>query len=66
MTGRNHHSVGMGNVSNWDTGFPGYRGRVADSAGMLSEMLKTKGYATWAAGQVASHVTGRDQRGGAV
>jgi arylsulfatase A-like enzyme len=59
MTGRNHHSVGMGNVSNWDTGFPGYRGRVANSAGMLSEMLKTKGYATWAAGKW--HLTSLDE-----
>ena len=35
LTGRNHHSVGMGVVSNWDTGFPGSRGRVALSAGVM-------------------------------
>jgi arylsulfatase len=59
MTGRNHHSVGMGNVSNWDTGFPGYRGRVANSAGMLSEMLSAAGYATWATGKW--HLTPLDE-----
>src|SRR5690606_7921601 len=26
LTGRNHHSVGMGCLANFDSGFPGYRG----------------------------------------
>ena len=39
LTGRNHHSVGMGIVANWDTGFPGFRGRIAKSAGTLAELL---------------------------
>ena len=26
MTGCNHHSVGMGCLANFDSGFPGYRG----------------------------------------
>ena len=51
LTGRNHHSVGMGVVSNWDTGFPGYRGRIAKSAGTLAEMLRASGYATYAIGK---------------
>lgn len=51
LTGRNHHSVGMGVVSNWDTGFPGYRGRVTKHAGTLAEMLGQAGYATMAVGK---------------
>lgn len=51
LTGRNHHSVGMGVVSNWDTGFPGYRGRVTKRAGTLAEMLDGAGYATMAVGK---------------
>jgi arylsulfatase len=51
LTGRNHHSVGMGVVSNWDTGFPGYRGRVSDEALTLAEMVRPAGYATMAVGK---------------
>jgi arylsulfatase len=51
LTGRNHHSVGMAVVSNWDTGFPGARGRVAHSAGTLAEMLSARGYHTFAVGK---------------
>jgi arylsulfatase len=51
LTGRNHHSVGMGSVSNWDTGFPGTRGRVARSAGNLAEILRPSGYASFAVGK---------------
>ncbi len=29
LTGRNHHSVGMGGLADWDMGFPGHRGRIA-------------------------------------
>ena len=32
LTGRNHHSVGMRAVSNFDTGFPNMRGRISASA----------------------------------
>jgi len=51
LTGRNHHSVGMGVVSNWDTGFPGYRCRMAQSAGTLAEMLHPHGYNSYAVGK---------------
>jgi arylsulfatase len=51
LTGRNHHAVGMGVVANWDTGFPGYRGRIARSAATLSEMLRPHGYGTLAVGK---------------
>jgi arylsulfatase A-like enzyme len=33
LTGRNHHSVGMGCLANFDSGYPGYRGKIAREAG---------------------------------
>jgi arylsulfatase len=59
LTGRNHHSVGMASLANWDTGFPGARGRIAKSAGTLAETLGTHGYATFATGKW--HLTPADQ-----
>jgi len=53
LTGRNHHSVGMANITNFDLGpeYPNTRGRVSHRAGMLSEMLKEQGYGTFAVGK---------------
>jgi arylsulfatase len=51
LTGRNHHSVGMGGLADWDLGFPGMRGRIARSAGTLAEMLRLNGYNTFATGK---------------
>src|SRR3990172_2970775 len=51
LTGRNHHSVGMRGVSNWDTGFPHMRGAIPQSAGTLPELLREYGYATYCVGK---------------
>lgn len=51
LTGRNHHSVGMGYLSNVDSGFPGHRGRLSRSAATMAEVLKDAGYATFAIGK---------------
>ena len=51
LTGANHHAVGMGMVANWDTGFPGYRGRLPAHALTLADHLRTGGYNTWAVGK---------------
>ena len=51
LTGRNHHSVGMGGLADWDFGYPGMRGRIAKSAGTLAEMLRLEGYNTFATGK---------------
>ena len=51
LTGRNHHSVGMAYLSNVDSGFPGYRGRVTESAATMAEVLGDAGYATLAIGK---------------
>ena len=51
LTGRNHHSVGMRAISNWDTGFPHMRGGITPRAATVAELLRARGYATLAAGK---------------
>jgi len=51
LTGRNHHSVGVGRVTDLATGFPGYDARIPRSAGMLPEILVPEGYAAYAVGK---------------
>ena len=46
LTGRNHHSVGMRTVANFDTGFPNSRGVVPASAGNIAEIVLASG-AIW-------------------
>jgi arylsulfatase A-like enzyme len=51
LTGRNHHAVGMGFLTDIPTGFPGYDGRIPKSAGMLPRILRDAGYNTFAVGK---------------
>jgi len=51
LTGRNPHAVGMRGVSNWSTGFPHMRGGISPRAATVAELLRTQGYATYAAGK---------------
>ena len=51
MTGRNHHSNGVGIIQEMATGFPGYNGSVPRENGFLSEMLLAQGYATFGIGK---------------
>jgi arylsulfatase len=51
LTGRNSHAVGMGIVTRYTTGFPGYDGSMPKSAAFISEMLRQNGYATAAFGK---------------
>jgi len=51
MTGRNHHTVGMRAVANFDTGFPHMRGYISPHAATIAEILRDKGYATFATGK---------------
>ena len=55
LTGRNHHSVGVGCLANFDSGFPGYRGKIAKEAGTIAEMLKPHAYRSYMVGKW--HVT---------
>ncbi|MCU0269792.1 MAG: arylsulfatase [Acidimicrobiales bacterium] len=51
LTGRNHHTVGMRSVSNFNSGFPHLRGEVTHHAATLAEVLRDAGYATFAVGK---------------
>ncbi len=51
LTGRNHHDVGMGCLANFDSGFPGYRGKIAADATTLAEHLRTAGYRNYLVGK---------------
>jgi arylsulfatase len=52
LTGRNHHTVGMGCIANYhDIGFPGQRALITRHAATLAEMLREEGYATYALGK---------------
>src|SRR5437588_6444317 len=45
LTGRNHHAVGVGRITELATGFPGYNGRIPASVPFLSEVLRDAGWA---------------------
>jgi arylsulfatase A-like enzyme len=59
LTGRNHHSNGMGRVADLAMGFPGYSGRVPRRNGFLSEILAGAGYVPVAVGKW--HLTPEDE-----
>ena len=51
MTGRNHHSVGMGVTSEMATSHPGYSGYRPASAATMAQLLGGNGYSTAAFGK---------------
>jgi arylsulfatase A-like enzyme len=51
MTGRNHHSVGMGGTTEMSTSAPGYTGVRPRSAATLAQILQGNGYSTAAFGK---------------
>jgi len=51
LTGRNHHSVGTGMVTEFATGYPGYNGVLPANAALISQVLKGNGYSTAAFGK---------------
>jgi arylsulfatase len=46
ITGRNHHSVGFGVITELSTGFPGYNSIIAKDSATVAAILKGNGFAT--------------------
>jgi arylsulfatase A-like enzyme len=46
LTGRNHQRVGMGNITEFATGYPGYTSIMPKSAGTIGNILVNNGYNT--------------------
>jgi hypothetical protein len=46
LTGRNHHSVNMGTITEMSTSMPGYTGVRPQDVATMAEMLKLNGYNT--------------------
>ena len=51
LTGRNHHAVGMGFLTDVPIGFPGYSGRIPLDAPTLPGVMRDHGYSTFAVGK---------------
>ena len=51
LTGRNHHTCAMGGITDLAMGFPGFNGRIPKSCGFVSEVLRRRGWATFAVGK---------------
>jgi len=50
-SGRNHHTVNMGFITEMGTGFPGATGQIPDATAPVAEMLRLNGYSTGAFGK---------------
>jgi arylsulfatase len=50
-SGRNHHQLNMGFITEMATGFPGNTGQVPNATAPLAEMLRQNGYSTAAFGK---------------
>lgn len=59
LTGRNHHTVGMGRIADLAIGFPGHNGMIGREHGFASEILAANGYLPIAVGKW--HLTPEDQ-----
>ena len=64
LTGRNHHTNGMGRIAETASGFPGYDATVPKNSGFLSEILLRNDYATFAVGKWHLAPAGETAMGG--
>lgn len=55
LTGRNHHAAGVGCLANFDSGYPGYRGKISKDVPTIAEILRIAGYRNYMVGKW--HVT---------
>jgi arylsulfatase len=46
LTGRNHHNVGFGNISELSSGYPGYNSIIPRETATIGAILKQNGYST--------------------
>src|SRR5215470_17313244 len=46
LTGRNHHTCGMANITEFATGYPGYTSLIPKSVGTIGNILVNNGYNT--------------------
>lgn len=46
ITGRNHHSVGFGVISEQSTGFPGYNSIIGQDKATIGRIMRDNGYST--------------------
>jgi len=51
LTGRNHHRVGFGSVTDFASGYPGYNSIWKKSTASVAEVLRQNGYSTAAFGK---------------
>jgi len=51
LTGRNHHQVGFGTITELSTGYPGYNSIWPRNTASIAEILKDNGYSTAAWGK---------------
>ena len=66
ITGRNHHSVGFGVISEQSTGFPGYNSIIGKDKATIGRILLDNGYSTVVVRQGPQHAGVRGQPGRAV
>ena len=66
LTGRNHHSVGMGGITEIATAAPGYSSVLPNTKAPLALTLKLNGYSTAQFGKCHEVPGVADQSGGAV
>ncbi|MFM8593362.1 MAG: arylsulfatase, partial [Chloroflexota bacterium] len=48
LTGRNHHTAGLGCIAELSQGYPGYDGMLPPTVALISEVMSERGYATFA------------------
>ena len=51
LSGRNHHALGLSAITDFSMGYPAHDAKVGHEHGFISEMLKDRGFATFATGK---------------
>ena len=51
LTGRNHHTCGIGGITDLAMGYPGFNGRIPKSCAFVPAVLRDEGWATFALGK---------------